>query len=196
MRITGSLFTHTEMSASIADSTFLRVSGSILTSSDFCVTVQEAMGTIKIAPILGSGLRCPFYHELIPSASIPPPPTGSSGTAYMTYRFNNNDMHPDRQVLFAIQIQSGSNYSYLEYTSNDVPFTVVDLPAGVFVTAYLSFVPIGSANCTNVSMSLKFIEDDIVLYNSTECPSIVMQDYEVYANMNYILLGDITNMIS
>ena len=88
MRITGSLFTHAEMSASIADATFLQVSGSILTSSNQCVTVQEAMNTVRIVPIVGSGQRLPFYNELIASGSIPAPISSSN----LTYSFRNHSL--------------------------------------------------------------------------------------------------------
>ena len=106
MRISGSLFTHAEMSASIADATFLQVSGSILNNNNRCVTAQEAMNTLRIVPIVGSGLRLPFYDELIPSGSFVP--TASFGT--VIYSFIKATPTPsDNGWTFAIQKNYNSN---------------------------------------------------------------------------------------
>lgn len=65
MRLTNYLFTFQEMSASIADGTFLQVTGSALTSSILVATVEAAEGTLQIQVLNPPTYRCPTWDELI-----------------------------------------------------------------------------------------------------------------------------------
>ena len=70
MRVSGSLFTYAELSASIADSSFDAGGTSITTPNNKIVTVVDAMAMLNIDPLNGPDNRCPSYDELIPNDVI------------------------------------------------------------------------------------------------------------------------------
>ena len=67
MRVSGSLFTYAEMSASIADNSFDAGGTSITTPNNKIVTVVDAMAMLNIDTLNGPDNRCPSYDELIPN---------------------------------------------------------------------------------------------------------------------------------
>ena len=64
MRVSGSLFTYAEMSASIADNTFDANDSAITTPNNKIVTVQDAQDMLIIFPLNGPSNRCPSWDEL------------------------------------------------------------------------------------------------------------------------------------
>lgn len=188
MRISGSLFTHTEMSASIADATFLQVSGSIITSSNKCVTVQEAMSTLRIAPIIGSGLRHPFYDELIASGSLPP----LTGSSTITYSYTKQNFSNEKVGwVFAIEKTINSNTNYLMFANSQVPETTQTVESGSLLTVYMSFFdPMGNPNlCTTITMRLTVKKNNVTLYDQFTCPDMVYQNLSVGSNDYIEVIG-------
>ena len=70
MRVSGSLFTYAELSASIADLSFEANDTPITTPNNKIVTVQDAQDMVVIYPLNGPDNRCPSYDELIPNDVI------------------------------------------------------------------------------------------------------------------------------
>ena len=71
MRISGSLFTYAEMSASIHDNTFDAGVTAILTPDNNIATVLDAVNMLNVDPLNGPNNRCPSWDELYRSDITP-----------------------------------------------------------------------------------------------------------------------------
>jgi hypothetical protein len=135
MRITGSLFTYSELSASIADTTFVANSGSIPDTNE-CVTAESASFYAKLFPITGSGKRYPFYNELIPSGSV----SGSFQT--LTYSFST-DTPEEATWLFELVL----NGNIIVSEGAAIPETIINVDVGDEIAAYLTLFEGPTTTC-------------------------------------------------
>lgn len=99
MRTANFLFTFGEMSASVADSTFQKISTAFLTSSSEIANVENAEDTLNVLALDGPNNRCPTWDELIASA-------GDPYTVYVT------------STLFGKTISAISNIPGFNFTSS------------------------------------------------------------------------------
>lgn len=139
MRITGSLFTFNEISASIKEGRFVTQSGAILTNSSYCMTISASVSMIKIVPILGIDTRYPFYHELIPSGSA----SGSVQT--VTYSYENVS-GGSGAITTLTKKDPSNNYTGIVTMTSPTPSTTVSIDAGDEIYGYMD--PNGNTSMT------------------------------------------------
>lgn len=133
MRVTGSLFTFSEMSASVKDGTFKSQSGAVLLNTNECVTLDNATNTIKIIPITGSLSRYPAYHELRPSGSA-----GGGGTnAYVSYTFSRYAASVDGYAILRKRLISDGTYTTLASISTNGDSNTFIVDSSLY-TVYIS----------------------------------------------------------
>ena len=175
MRISGSLFTFSELSASVADSTFTQKTGSVLIQSNECVTVESASALLNIGTIFGNSLRYPFYDELIPSASI----TGSVQT--LTYSFSNE--YRDSSIEFSLYV----NDILVVASSSPISTTVISLNVGDRFSAYISLDEGGGI----ITCGGSYVQTIVVYLNSVfygtyiSCPFLTFGEINVTAGQNW-----------
>lgn len=139
MRITGSLFTFNELSASIKEGIFVTQSGAILTNSSYCMTVSASSAMVKIIPIVGASSRYPFYHELQPSGSV----SGSVQT--VTYSYIN--VSGGSGAITTLTKKDPSDvYTSIVTMASPTPTTTVSIDAGDEIYGYMD--PNGNASMT------------------------------------------------
>lgn len=139
MRITGSLFTFNELSASIKEGRFATQSGAILTNSSYCMTVSASSAMVKIVPILGASSRYPFYHELQPSGSV----SGSVQT--VTYSYTNVS-GGSGAITTLTKKDPSNNYTGIVTLAAPISSTTVNIDAGDEIYGYMD--PNGNTSMT------------------------------------------------
>lgn len=182
MRITGSLFTFSELSASIADNTFTRKlsTSSILLDTNECVTVLSASAIVNINIITGSSLRYPFYHELIPTASI----SGSGSVQSLTYSFFNEAL--DSSYIFTL-IYNGIA---IVQTDVNVPTTVMSCNIGDTFSTYINLLENPPISCANGYEPVLEISLNSSPYTTiSTCPYSVFGEITVAANENWQIVA-------
>lgn len=178
MRVSGSLFTFSELSASIADATFTANSGSIPNTNE-CVTVESASLYAKIVPIVGSSKRYPFYDELVPSGSI----SGSFQT--LTYSFSTNT---PEEATWLFEIVLNGNIIVSEGTA--VPETIINVQIGDQIAAYLTLFEGPITTCEAGYLAYLTAELNGVTNTSiTNCPAASIGIFTVSSGDEWKISG-------
>lgn len=176
MRITGSLFTFAEMSASIKDGTFQSQSGAVLLTTNACVTVDDAANTVKILPITGLVNRYPAYHELRPSGS-----GGVSNDAYITYYFDRYNGSTDGYAIITKRSIADGSYTTIAYLNVDHTSAAVTVDATLY-TLYVSLYAVNDfyIDCTITSGPTIIDTNSANQYNS-----IIMGPESLSSGLSY-----------
>lgn len=181
MRITGSLFTYAELSASVADNTFVKKPSGTLYNTNECVTVGVATDTVYLDTIFGSTQRYPFYDELIPSGSTPPP-TGSVQT--LTYSYVNNASPGTSTYTFDLVI----NGSVVDSRSTEFGEVTISVNVGDEITAYFSLVDNPPYDCAaGYYPELTVYKNGLLQGVSLACPFAAEGPYTVSANDVWVI---------
>jgi hypothetical protein len=180
MRVTGSLFTFTELSSSVADSTFIKRPSASLSSSNACVTVAEADAMVYIKTITGSSLRYPFYNELIPSSSV----SGSSSFGYLSYEFTKLVPLP-AAFTFVITVDSIPVVTSI----TDVPYTTIAVNNGSTINAYITLEEDGVFTCAGYTPVLSSSFNGVPYDNNSACPYAALGTYIMIHDSNWEIIG-------